>query len=256
MSTREPIALEARALSYLALARMSARLRQACAPPQTGLLVTVERMPPAAAAQTANLFRATIPDALVTQLGCELTSRFLRFLGSQPDAGVWVARGAGGRVIGFLVGARDRPAVYARLVRELRLPLALAVLRNAWKPNVLSWFWLALRARLRPPPAAEGPERPRAELLAMGVAEASRGQGIGVQLVNAFEAQLCEWGHTGEYLILTGVHNEPARRLYARLGAREVATVEYRGHQLVEFHKCAAQAQPEAARARPGTDAA
>lgn len=256
MPSRAPIASEARALSYLALARMTARLRQVYGPPQATARVTLERMPPTAITEVATLFRATIPGALVARLGHRLLERFLEFLELQADAGVWIARAEDGRIVGFLCGVLDRPAVYARLVRSLRLPLLVATLKNAWNPAVLNWFRHALLARLRPQTAPVTPERPRAELLAMGVAEGARGQGVGAQLVGAFEAQLRAWGCCGDYLILTDVSNEPARRLYTRLGAREVTAVEYRGHQLVEFHKRPAPPPASSVSARPGTDAA
>jgi len=255
MPTRAPLAAEARALSYLALARITARLRQRySAQPVTGLVV--ERMSPQTVGPTADLFRTTIPDALVTQLGRRLLLEFLRFLESQPDAGVWVARGADGSVVGFLAGVLDRPGVYTRLTRVLRFPLVRAIVQNAWKPSVLNWFRLALLARLRSKMETGAQERPSAELIAMGVADAARGQGIGARLVTAFEAQLRAWGYAGDYVILTGIGNETARRFYERLGAHEVTAVEYRGHHLVEFHKSPAGRAVQPAPQRPGSDAA
>ena len=182
-------------------------------------------------------FARAIPNAVVSRLGRGFGSRFYRAIGDRADCCVLVSRGGDGAIAGSVVGSLDRPRAFGDILRRHRLALALHGGVFVLRPSVLWWaaqrIWQKLARRdVRP---FDG--RPKAELFAIFVAPSARRLGVARQLINALEGWFAQRGLAGAYVILTETHNEPANRLYRRIGARLARQVTYCGRAVNEWHK-------------------
>jgi glycosyltransferase involved in cell wall biosynthesis/ribosomal protein S18 acetylase RimI-like enzyme len=144
-----------------------------------------------------------------------------------PDSVVLVAD-RDGVVVGFVAGTTDTGAFYRRFARRYAPAAGLAVLARL-RPGML--------ARMRET-RGYGSNRTgevKAELLSMAVAPAARGRG----LANRLGGELLAWAgsrHLDSMRVVVGAANEPAIRVYRKMGFGEDQAIEvHSGEASVEL---------------------
>lgn len=134
---------------------------------------------------------------------------------------------SGGRIVGFVVGARHPGGFFKKLVRRRLIAFGLAAV-----PAVLRKPGTALRVvrgLLKPMQAAKAAEI--ATLMSIGVDPTTQGTGAGKALVLAFFEEARARGATVVDLTTDKVDNERTNAFYRALGlvvAREIVTPEGR----------------------------
>jgi ribosomal protein S18 acetylase RimI-like enzyme len=184
--------------------------------------------------QIAALLAATLPNALVSHFGPRFGALYYRHFAESPDGFCRVACRDSGRVVGVVIGTRDR-----NLARRLSLPLLLRLLAAAHlrllSPRFLGWLCATFRSTA--PPRAPRGDHPQAELLDVAVAPDCRGVGLATCLLVELEKFLCSAGERHPYLILTEEANAAANALYRRLGAHCAGTYLFHGRAINQWHK-------------------
>lgn len=184
--------------------------------------------------------------AAIAQLHCQalrygflsrVGERFLALLYSTirdiPDATL-IAAVKGDRVVGFVSGAVCTGRLYRIFLRRHLVRGGLMLLPHMISPARLCRLLetLTYPFRRRDPVDQEEP-LPAAELLSIAVAEDQRGTGVAAELYGL----LCqEFGRrrVGAFRIVVGAGLAPARRFYAKMGAREVKAIAvHRGEESV-----------------------
>jgi len=141
-----------------------------------------------------------------------------------PDA-ILIAARRGDRVVGFVSGTVDTHGLYRRFLTRHLLRGGMILLPHLFSLSRMRRVLetLTYPFRKQAPTEAEEP-LPAAELLSIAVAEDQRGSGIAPELYrrlcHEFELRQCE-----AFRIVVGAGLAPARRFYAKMGAREVRTV-------------------------------
>ncbi len=148
-----------------------------------------------------------------------------------PDAMLIAAR-QGDRVVGFVSGTVSTNGLYRSFLQKHLVRGGLILLPHLFSLARLRRVFETLAYPFRKQPATEAKEAlPAAELLSIAVAEDRRGSGIAAELYR----QLChefERRGTPAFRIVVGAGLGPARRFYAKMGAREVRTVNvHRGEE-------------------------
>ncbi len=161
---------------------------------------------------------------LNARLGQRYQEAFIRWFVEDRDAIALVALGEEGRLLGYVVGA---PLGYAAALNRVVLwPALTGIITRPWL-FLDQRFRQAVRGRLSiflggdnaSAGATHQPELPTPtfSLVGIGVQPESRGQGVGLALINAFEEQA---GARGGRSVRLSVYpeNDPARRLYEKAG--------------------------------------
>ncbi|MCU1430162.1 MAG: acetyltransferase family protein [Actinomycetia bacterium] len=174
----------------------------------------------------ANLHASRITEGFLPTLGVPFLTRLYRRVVLSPVAFAYTAR-EGDEVVGFVAVASDLGALYRSfLLRDgvrAALPSLPAVVRS-WRKAIET-----LRYPSRTSGAALGTTvLPEAEVLAVAVAPAVAGQGVGASLVRAACAELHRRNVPG-VKVVCGAGNAAALALYATCGFAVATQVEVHG---------------------------
>lgn len=165
----------------------------------------------------ADLHMRGIGTGFLSSLGPGFLSVLYRAMIQDPDSAVLVAD-RDGDVVGFVAGTADTGRFYRRFARRYAPAAGIAVLTRL-RPRMLS------RMRETRGYGSSPKGDVKAELLSMAVATAARGRG----LANRLGLELLEWARTRQITsmkVVVGAANEPAIRVYHKLGFGEDQTIE------------------------------
>ena len=177
----------------------------------------LRRAVPGDAAAVAELHRRTITTGFLSTLGGRFLTLVYETLIAYERAVVIVAEHEGATV-GFVAGVEDTSHFYRYFLRHRWLKAMMRLLPSLGRPTV----WRGAVETLR-----YGGRRHdgSAELLAMAVAPAARGRGVGGELVTALTSWANNSGITAMKVVV-GTENQAAIRLYERAGFLDPATIE------------------------------
>ena len=169
------------------------------------------------ASAVAALHRDLIAEGFLSSLGERFLCRLYRRVALSDDAFVLVAEDDD-EVVGFIAGALSLGRLYRRFVLRDGAAVALG------SPLRLAGAWRRVLETLRH--GVDGEDgTPGAELLAVAVAPAWRGRGVGARLVSAFQAELTGRGVDASQVVV-GADNAPAIAMYRRAGFTPARTFE------------------------------
>jgi ribosomal protein S18 acetylase RimI-like enzyme len=168
------------------------------------------------AATAAALHADQIGEGFLPTLGRRFLTRLYRRIVRSPRSFLFVAE-EDGAALGMAAATEDVGALY----REFALRDGIVAGALAAPRIVRSWrrVWETFRY------PAEHAELPAAELLAVAVAPAARGRGVGRALVAAVNDELSRRGVTAARVV-TASTNRAALGLYEAAGYRRAATVQ------------------------------
>ena len=165
----------------------------------------------------ATLHCDRITEGFLPTLGVRFLDRLYRRVIVAPDGFVYVACDESGAVLGFCATVLDVGALYKRfIVRDG----VIAGLQAA--PTVLR-SWRRVLETLRYP--SHSGDLPDAEVLAVAVAAAASGRGIGGAVLAASKSELVARS-VKAVKVVAGSHNEGALALYRSGGFRVVEEIE------------------------------
>ena len=175
----------------------------------------------------ADLHMQGIASGFLSSLGRGFLATLYSALIADRHSAVLVAENAG-TVVGFVAGTTDTGAFYRRFGRRYAISAGVRVLPRI-RPGLIR------RVRETRSYGLDGHEAVSAELLSMAVAPTARGRG----LANRLGAELLDWarGHgIGAMKVVVGATNEPALRVYRKLGfGRDQAIEVHRGEPSLEL---------------------
>ncbi|MEX2624522.1 MAG: GNAT family N-acetyltransferase [Acidimicrobiia bacterium] len=175
----------------------------------------------------ADLHISGITTGFLSALGPSFLSVLYRALINDPDSAVFVAD-KGGIVLGFVAGTSDTGAFYRRFGRRYAIPAGVRILPRL-RPGMIR------RVKETRSYGVGRHDDVAAELLSMAVSPSARGRG----LANRLGAELLNWAGTrgfGAMKVVVGASNEPAIRVYRKLGFGNDDTVEvHRGEPSLEL---------------------
>lgn len=176
-------------------------------------MATDEDVAPAAA-----LHASEVAEGFLPTLGEAFLRRVYRRVVRHPRSFLLVSESAGS-VVGMAGATEDVGSLYrAFLLRDGVVATAVAA------PRVLRALPRAVET-VRYPSRQVGAGLPRAELLAIAVAPAARGQGLGQVLVQGVTSEFRRRG-VEAVRVVTAAANEPALRMYGACGFVPVARVQ------------------------------
>ena len=175
----------------------------------------------------ADLHMQGIASGFLSSLGRGFLATLYSALIADPHSAVIVAENDG-TVVGFVAGTTDTGAFYRRFGRRHAISAGVRVLPRI-RPGLIR------RVRETRSYGLDGHEAVSAELLSMAVAPAARGRG----LANRLGAELLSWAGgrgIGAMKVVVGATNEPAIRVYRKLGFGHDQAIEvHRGEPSVEL---------------------
>jgi ribosomal protein S18 acetylase RimI-like enzyme len=157
--------------------------------------------------QLASLHVDSIHGGIMEALGSNFLTLLYQQLSKRNEVLMYAAR-RDHKTIGFVAGSVN----VMRSVKNIGVigfaKLALAGCGNAWRPSLLrktlqtaGYFFRRTDVAVADAAAEEASDPARSELLAIAVAEAARGQGVGKSLVNALERELRNRGGPKGYFV-------------------------------------------------------
>ena len=172
--------------------------------------------------QVAELHAAGINSGFLSGLGREFLSVLYRSIDESPQS-VLHTEEQGDRVVGFVAGTTGTVSLLRGLLWHL--PSTLWSLRaSLLRPDRLLGM-IRVVGHMRQQSRTGEDRYPRAELLSISVSPEARGTGVAERLYRRLEA-FFQSRAIGEFRIVVGSTLEPARRFYARMGARDVGEVQ------------------------------
>jgi glycosyltransferase involved in cell wall biosynthesis/ribosomal protein S18 acetylase RimI-like enzyme len=175
----------------------------------------------------ADLHVRGIASGFLSSLGRGFLAILYSALIVDPHSAVFVAENDG-NVVGFVAGTTDTVAFYRRFGRRHAISAGVRVLPRL-RPGLIR------RVRETRSYGLDGHETVPAELLSMSVAPAARGRG----LANRLGAELLAWAGSrgiGAMKVVVGATNEPAIRVYRKLGFGQDQAIEvHRGEPSLEL---------------------
>jgi ribosomal protein S18 acetylase RimI-like enzyme len=186
--------------------------------------------------QAALLHMAEIHHGALPLLGARVLARLYRELARAPGCGVWAARDERG-VRAFVAGCVDLRFGYRAVFRRAGLALGVRAL-----PRLLSWRLLRRMPTLILYPFRRGgaadPPAEGAELLAIAVASAYQGRGLGRTLVSRLEDFFRAQGNVVAYRVATNAADPASNAFYRRLDFEVVGVRPHNNLQLRHYRKC------------------
>jgi ribosomal protein S18 acetylase RimI-like enzyme len=174
--------------------------------------------------EAASLHKAAFTGYLNVRIGDAYIRAFLRWFQQEQDGIALCAVTEEGKIVGYVVGA---PVGYnVSLTKKTLLPALMGMMVRPWlffdsrfrrvvAARLLDYFKRAKLNR-RPTKRVDLPW-PVFSLVGIAVSPSGRGQGIGKQLIAAFEQEvLARGGRTGRLSVYPD--NAAARKLYERAG--------------------------------------
>jgi ribosomal protein S18 acetylase RimI-like enzyme len=175
----------------------------------------------------ADLHMRGIADGFLSSLGRGFLGILYTALIADPHSAVFVAENDGA-VVGFVAGTTDTAAFYRHFGKRYAISAGVRVLPRL-RPGLIR------RVRETRSYGLDGHETVSAELLSMAVAPAARGRG----LANRLGAELLTWAGNrgiGAMKVVVGAANEPAIRVYRKLGFGDDQAIEvHRGEPSLEL---------------------
>ena len=182
----------------------------------------------------ARMIANAIPTYLVSQLGVRFSSLYYRHLTAHPGTCSLAAYDERGNLAGFVLGCADSQGA-----KQLRLPvvarLLLAANYRLVSPAFLSWLVRGVLNLMQPKDIV--PQKPKAELVILVVAETFQGQGLAPLLIAELEDFFRRKKLKKIYFILTEKANKASNRFYEKIGAHFVLTRVHHGREINEWHK-------------------
>lgn len=182
--------------------------------------------------QIAALHAHLIHGGILPQLGERFLTHLYREIAASRAGRVYAAF-EGIRIVGYVAGAWDIWRCAFGFSPGGCMRLAALVVPRLWRRGVFDKALDALAYPFRnaaiPDPNAAPLSKHRAELLAIAVAEAAQGRGIGRGLVRALETFLRT--HVTHYFVSTNVQEKQSNAFYRALGFAEAG--QKRHHHLV-----------------------
>jgi glycosyltransferase involved in cell wall biosynthesis/ribosomal protein S18 acetylase RimI-like enzyme len=168
------------------------------------------------------LHQSRIADGFLTSLGPAFLARLYSRIVRSPLAALYVS-GEPGALDGFAAVTADTGALYRSFILRDGLPVIPSVLRRSvTAPRQIAE---TVRYGLRPDAGGDGPALPAAEVLAVAVAPAATGRGLGRALVGAAVGAMRVRG-VPAVRVLTAVDNVAAIRMYEHAGFRRCSVAE------------------------------
>jgi ribosomal protein S18 acetylase RimI-like enzyme len=192
--------------------------RKGLTPPEPIMIdrVTIRKARPDDATALAVLHSSGIDSGFLPRLGPRFMRRLYQALIEFDDGLVLVADDGFGPV-GFVAGVLDTGHFYRSFLRHHGVAAGWAAVPSALRPSVMSRVWESLRY--------EGTDSPGAELLAMALIPAVRGQSLGTRLGGRFLEQIAEAG-APEVRVVVGSGNSHAIAAYRKMGFIKTGTIE------------------------------
>jgi ribosomal protein S18 acetylase RimI-like enzyme len=170
--------------------------------------------------EIAVLHSNSIHGGVLPLLGRDFLSALYREIAKSRWGSVHIARARDGTLLGFIVGTRDVYRCARGFTAGGYLRILGLLMRRVWSVPIASKLLdsLAYPFRSSSAPASEPIASPkhRAELLAIAVSEAARGQGVGRALVLAYEKTLV--GEVAQYLVSTNTTEKESNAFYQAMG--------------------------------------
>jgi len=173
----------------------------------------------------AALHRERFPEGFLPSLGSRPLEHLYRHVVRSANAFVLVSD-EGGRVAGFVAVAEDTRLLYREFLRRDGFTVALVAAPRVLRAPRKAWETVRYGRR------SNNAGLPSAEILAVAVAERSRGTGVAPSLVAAALEELRR-RRIGAVRVVTAPGNSRALRLYERAG--------FRRQQRTEVHRGVAQ---------------
>ena len=173
----------------------------------------------------AALHRERFPEGFLPSLGSRPLERLYRHVVQSANAFVLVSDD-GGEVVGFVAVAEDTRLLYREFLRRDGFTVALVAAPRVLRAPRKAWETVRYGKR------SNNAGLPSAEILAVAVAERSRGTGVAPSLVAAALEELRR-RRIGAVRVVTAPGNSRALRLYERAG--------FRRQQRTEVHRGVAQ---------------
>ncbi len=172
----------------------------------------------------ARLHAEEITEGFLSTMGPRFLTLLYRRVVRWPRSFLLVAE-HDGSLVGYAAATEDVGRLYRQFLLKDGLPAVAAV-----APRLVRRWHSALET-LRYPTAHQ--ELPSAELLAVAVASAARGRGIGRALVAAANAELARRG-VDDARVVVAAENGPAIALYRSSGFHPAASVRVHGNRRSE----------------------
>jgi GNAT superfamily N-acetyltransferase len=182
------------------------------------------------ALEVAELHTRYIKQGVLPMLGLKFLTLLYDRIAVSPRATVQVAFSSQ-RVCGFIAGCYNIRSTYLHLGSHYGVALLSAAGHNLFAAPVLRRFWPLLAYPLQVHEKNRRASVPSPEILSIAVDEKFRKEGIGRQLVKAFETATKGWGEMERFRVATNLAETGARQFYERLGFRPIRRVRH--HDLV-----------------------
>ncbi len=162
--------------------------------------------------EVAQLHCTVMPDGFLARIGPGVLSEI--YAGAlTARQGVGLVTRNGREIIGFVLATTDTQRLFRHILWWRALPLGIRLLQIVGRnPPVL---WRAVES-LRYP-ATVGPDAGRAELLAIGVRPAHRGNGCAASMIRCLNDRFAHLGVT-HYTVAAYASNRDVGMFYQRLG--------------------------------------
>jgi ribosomal protein S18 acetylase RimI-like enzyme len=216
----------------------------------------------------ARLHMKGIPGGFLSSLGEGFLAKLYRAIAADPGSVVLTVERESAttrpspdlsQALGFLAGTRDTAAMYRRVLRKHWLSFSLLLLPRVFSPRTIGYARETLRygkpnrtqhtRTLNDEPRTTNDERrtPNSELLSIAVTPEARGQGLGRELVNAFEKWLVTRAQeprqiaAEHYTVVTAAADPVSNAFYRSCGFELVREFAHHGNTMNEYSRaCAA----------------
>jgi ribosomal protein S18 acetylase RimI-like enzyme len=183
-----------------------------------------------------------IHHGLLPLLGPKFLAGLYHELSNTPQTVILLAT-AEGKAVGFLAGCADMGKSFRSVL--LRSPLRLmwlatgSIFNRSLLRKLPSVFYYPFRVKGPVSSSEKSVEEndSAAELLAIAVDPAGRGQGVGRRLVALFEERLQQWGVTGYYHVTTNIDEADSNKFYRALAFEPCGHIKHHDLTLQKYRK-------------------
>lgn len=168
----------------------------------------------------ARLHASGIDQGFLPTLGERFLALLYQAMDADPRSLLFVERGAGGEVIGFVSGGCGMGSIYRQMLRrwpQLVPALLPAVVNPRKVKRIIEIVWFSRQQK--PVPGC-----PQPELFSIAVAGAARGTGVAQRLYEALVDHFAKQGEAA-FCIVVGDALAPAHRFYRKMGAVPLAHI-------------------------------
>jgi len=171
----------------------------------------------------ASLHFDGISTGFISSLGLGFVAALYEAINNDKNSFCLAAQ-EGDEVFGFAAFTEDLGSLYKSAIKSNGLKLVLAVGLKMLKPAVIK----RIMQNLFYPSKTEKLDLPKAELLSIAISPQARGKGLGIQLCEAgFEE--CRRRGMQKVKVLVAADNQPANKLYQKVGFEFVTSIDSHG---------------------------